>query len=93
MKFHSKEKQDEQDYLYDFEYNDENFTIDINIEVFLEDDEDHEKPSPVIDFYIDLEGKYLLDNDKPESESCFYYEHFDELVNYLNEELEKNAWS
>ena len=82
---------DEQDYVYDFDYDEGSFTIDINIEVFLEDDEDHEKPYPVIDFHINLEEKYLLDNDKSELESCIYYEHFDELIKYLNEELEKNA--
>ena len=44
--------------------------------MFLEDEKDHKKPCPVIDFHINLEEKYLLGQDKPETESCIYYKHF-----------------
>ena len=82
---------DEQDYVYNFKYDDEEFIVNIIVQVFLNGDDDHEKPYPVVNFEINLKEKHVIENNTILLENYFYYEQFNELIDYLEEELEKNT--
>ena len=82
---------DEYDYEYNFDYDDEGFIIDLVIECFLEEDEDHQRPYPVVDYQINLKKQFLLDHDNKSEDKKTSYTEFADLINFLEEKFKENA--
>ena len=84
-------KNENNEYLYSFDYDDQKLLIDLSVETFLEHDEDQEKPYPVVNYQINLKEQYLLDHDDYREDKRIFYRQFEDLLNYLDENFQKNA--
>ena len=84
-------KGNEKDYVYNYEFDDETNEIIFKVNVFLDGDDNQEEPYPVVDYIINLEKKLLFNNETAIDDDLYYYETFDELIDFLDLQLTNNS--
>ena len=84
-------KGNEKDYVYNYEFDNETNEIILKVNVFLNGDDNHEEPYPVVDYIINLEKKLLLSNETTIDDDLYYYETIDELIDFLDLQLTNNS--
>ena len=89
--FQFEGKGNEQNYVYDYKYDAKKLTVKVELVVHLDDDVYHEKPYPVVNFEINLKDKHLEQVGILSVENYFHYDDFNELIEFIKNQLEKNA--
>ena len=89
--FEFEGKGNEQNYIYDYKYDPKKLIVKVYLVVYLDNDHYHEKPYPVLNFKINLQEKYLEQYGILTVENYFHYNDFYDLIEFIEDQLEKNA--